>query len=60
MPAIVLAVIAGGMIFAWLQMSVDLRSAILSIGWPILYITTMVQTVFMLRKALRGHRGFHA
>jgi biofilm PGA synthesis N-glycosyltransferase PgaC len=60
MPAIVLAVIAGGMIFAWLQMSVDLRSAILSIGWPILYTTTMVQTVFMLRKALRGHRGFHA
>lgn len=59
MPAIVLAVIAGGVVFAWLQMSVDLRSAILSIGWPILYITTMVQTVFMLRKALRGHRGFH-
>jgi hypothetical protein len=29
------------------------------VGWPILYITTMVQTVFMLRKALRGHRGFH-
>ncbi|WP_205754597.1 glycosyltransferase [Pseudarthrobacter sp. NamB4] len=59
MPAIVLAVISGGVVFAWLQMSVDLRSAILSIGWPILYITTMVQTVFMLRKALRGHRGFH-
>lgn len=59
MPAIVLAVIAGGVIFAWLQMSVDLQSAILSIGWPVLYITTMVQTVFMLRKALRGHRGFH-
>ncbi|WP_411374082.1 glycosyltransferase family 2 protein [Arthrobacter sp. MPF02] len=59
MPAIVLAVISGGVIFAWLQMSVDLRSAILSIGWPVLYITTMVQTVFMLRKALRGHRGFH-
>lgn len=59
MPAVVLAIITGGLIFAWLQMPVDLRSAILSIGWPILYITTMVQTAFMLRKALRGHRGFH-
>ncbi|CAM3158046.1 Poly-beta-1,6-N-acetyl-D-glucosamine synthase [Arthrobacter ulcerisalmonis] len=60
MPAVVLAVVAAGVVFAWLEMPVDLRSAILSIGWPILYITTMVQTVFMLRKTLRSHRGFHS
>ncbi|MCU1517873.1 MAG: putative glycosyltransferase [Pseudarthrobacter sp.] len=60
MPAIVLAVIAGGVVFAWLNMPVGIQSAILSVGWPVLYITTMVQTVFMLRKTLRGHRGFHA
>ncbi|MFK0007697.1 glycosyltransferase [Paenarthrobacter sp. NPDC090520] len=60
MPAIVLAVIAAGLVFAWLNMPVNVQSAILSVGWPVLYITTMVQTAFMLRKALRGHRGFHA
>lgn len=59
MPAIIFLVIVAGMTFAWLQCPVPLQSAILSIGWPILYITTMVQTTFMLRKTLRSHRGFH-
>ena len=59
MPAVVFAIISVGLIAAWLQQPVDLQSAILSVGWPVLYITTMVQTAFMLRKALRRHRGFH-
>jgi biofilm PGA synthesis N-glycosyltransferase PgaC len=58
MPAVVALIIGAGMVYAWTQMPVDLQSAILSIGWPVLYITTMVQTAFMLRKALRRHRGF--
>lgn len=59
MPALVFLVIGGGLIYTWLQLPIDLQSAILSIGWPILYITTMVQTTFMLRKTFRSHRGFH-
>ena len=58
MPAVVALIIGAGMVYAWSRLPVDLQSAILSIGWPILYITTMVQTAFMLRKALRRHRGF--
>ncbi len=59
MPAAVFLVVVAGMIYAWLQLPVGLQSGILSVGWPVLYITTMVQTTFMLRKTLRGHRGFH-
>jgi cellulose synthase/poly-beta-1,6-N-acetylglucosamine synthase-like glycosyltransferase len=59
MPAVVFAIISVGLIGAWQQQTVDVQSAILSMGWPVLYITTMVQTAFMLRKALRRHRGFH-
>lgn len=59
MPAVVFAIISVGLVAAWLQQPVDLQSAILSVGWPVLYITTMVQTAFMLRKALRRHRGFY-
>lgn len=58
MPAVVFAIISAGLVAAWLQQPVDVQSAILSVGWPVLYITTMVQTAFMLRKAIRRHRGF--
>ncbi|WP_441005492.1 glycosyltransferase family 2 protein [Arthrobacter sp. PsM3] len=59
MPAVVFLVVGLGMIYAWLQLPVGVQSGILSVGWPVLYITTMVQTTFMLRKTLRGHQGFH-
>ncbi|MDQ0734024.1 glycosyltransferase family 2 protein [Arthrobacter agilis] len=59
MPLVVFAVVAAGLIFTWLRLPVDIQSGILAVGWPILYITTMVQTTFMLRKTLRSHRGFH-
>ena len=58
MPALVALVIAAGLTFAWLNLPSNLQSAVLAIGWPILYITTLVQTTFMLRKALRRHHGF--
>lgn len=58
MPAVVAVIIGAGLVYAWAQLPVQLQSDILAIGWPVLYITTMVQTAFMLRKALRRHRGF--
>ena len=58
MPAVVALVIGVGTVYAWVNLPVELQSGILAIGWPVLYITTMVQTAFMLRKALRRHRGF--
>lgn len=58
MPALVALVLIAGLAFAWLNLPAGVQSAVLAIGWPILYITTLVQTLFMLRKALRRHRGF--
>ena len=58
MPLVVLVAVMGGAIYAWTQQSVQIQSAILSLGWPILYIATIAQTVFMLRKLFRRHRGF--
>ncbi|WP_433367464.1 glycosyltransferase family 2 protein [Actinoplanes sp. CA-142083] len=58
MPLVVLLAVMGGAIYAWSQQSVGVQSAILSLGWPVLYIATIAQTVFMLRKLVRRHRGF--
>jgi len=57
-PAIVAAAVFAGLAFAWTQQSIGIQSAILSIGWPVLYIATIVQTLFMARKVVRRHRGF--
>jgi poly-beta-1,6-N-acetyl-D-glucosamine synthase len=46
------------LIFAWSQQSVNIQSAILSIGWPVLYLITVLQTLFMLKKLVRRQRGF--
>ncbi|MCY1139754.1 glycosyltransferase family 2 protein [Actinoplanes sp. Pm04-4] len=58
MPLVVLLAIVAGATFAWTQQSVGVQSAILSLGWPMLYIATIAQSVFMLRKLVRRHRGF--
>ena len=58
MPLVVLLAILVGAIYAWSQQSLAVQSAILSLGWPVLYLTTIAQTVFMMRKLVRRHRGF--
>jgi cellulose synthase/poly-beta-1,6-N-acetylglucosamine synthase-like glycosyltransferase len=58
MPLVVLLAVLAGGIYAWSQQSVGVQSAILSLGWPILYLATIAQSVFMLRKLVRRHRGF--
>jgi biofilm PGA synthesis N-glycosyltransferase PgaC len=37
---------------------VNVQSAILSIGWPALYLITVLQTLFMIKKMFRRQRGF--
>lgn len=46
------------LIFAWSRQSIDVKSTILSFGWPALYLVTITQTVFMLKKLVRRQRGF--
>ncbi|SEO43149.1 glycosyltransferase [Trujillonella endophytica] len=58
MPAVCAVVTFCVLIYAWGQQSVDVQSAILSIGWPVLYLVTVLQTVFMIKKLLRRQKGF--
>ena len=36
----------------------QIQYSILSLGWPVLYLVTVIQSLFMLRKLVRRHRGF--
>ena len=56
--ALLVAFAAAGAI--WVQLPITLRSDVLSIGWPILGVITVLQTAWMLLKALRRYRGFKA
>ena len=58
MPAACAAATFVVLIFAWSQQSVGIQSAILSIGWPVLYLVTVLQTLFMVKKLVRRQRGF--
>ncbi len=57
-PLVVFAAVFGLLILAWSQQSIGVQAAILSLGWPVLYIFTVVQTLFMARKVFRRQRGF--
>ncbi|GLY27376.1 glycosyltransferase family 2 protein [Kineosporia sp. NBRC 101731] len=57
-PLVVFAAVFGLLILAWSQQSIGVQAAILSLGWPALYIFTVVQTLFMARKVFRRQRGF--
>jgi len=58
MPAICAVATFAVLIFAWGHQSVGIQSAILSIGWPVLYLVTVLQTLFMVKKLVRRQRGF--
>ena len=57
-PAVIAAAVFAVLIYAWSQQTIYVQAAILSIGWPCLYLITVVQTLFMLRKLIRRQRGF--
>ena len=59
-PYLALLIVLGAVAAIWVQLSVSLRSDILSIGWPILGVITVLQTAWMLIKVLRRYRGFRA
>lgn len=57
-PLLAAALVVGGAMYAWFEQTAAVQSAILSLGWPVLYITTMVMTLLMLRKTVRRHHGY--
>jgi poly-beta-1,6-N-acetyl-D-glucosamine synthase len=58
MPAVCAVATFFVLIFAWSHQSIGIQSAILSVGWPVLYLITVLQTAFMVKKLLRRQRGF--
>ncbi|MFW6775274.1 glycosyltransferase family 2 protein [Nocardioides sp. CPCC 205120] len=59
-PLAVLAVIVAVMAAIWLQLPIDAKSDVLSFGWPILGIITILQTAWMSTKLLRRYKGYKA
>ena len=58
MPLIVLAVSFVVLGYTWFQLPVMIQSSILWLGWPVLYVVTIAQTVVMLGKLFRRQRGY--
>jgi biofilm PGA synthesis N-glycosyltransferase PgaC len=44
----------------WVQLPISLRSDVLAVCWPILGVITVLQTAWMVLKAMRRYRGFKA
>ena len=58
MPLIVLGVSFLVLGYTWFQLPVIIQSSILWLGWPVLYVVTIAQTVVMLGKLGRRQRGY--
>ncbi|MCU1346640.1 MAG: glycosyl transferase [Acidimicrobiia bacterium] len=57
-PLLVALGAAAAMVFVWLQLPVVVQSTILWIGWPILGVTTVIQTLTMFVTLTKRHRGY--
>ncbi|MBU2408251.1 MAG: TRAP transporter large permease subunit, partial [Gammaproteobacteria bacterium] len=55
---IIAGVIIIALVVTWFQLAVVVQSTILWIGWPILGIITILQTLGMVVKVLRRYRGY--
>ena len=58
MPLIVLGVSFLVLGYTWFQLPVMIQSSILWLGWPVLYVVTIAQTVVMIGKLVRRQRGY--
>ncbi len=50
--------ILGAMTYGWLHLDPLIQAGILSVGWISLAVLTIIQTVVMLGKVFRNHKGF--
>ncbi|MGP6175989.1 glycosyltransferase family 2 protein [Microbacterium sp. A196] len=58
MPFILLIVVIAGLAVVWMLLGPVTQSAILWIGWPVVGVVTVIQTVMMMFKLLRRHQGY--
>lgn len=59
-PFAALAVFFAGAAVGWRFVPIQTRSDILAVGWPILGVITILQTCWMIMKAMKRYRGFKA
>jgi cellulose synthase/poly-beta-1,6-N-acetylglucosamine synthase-like glycosyltransferase len=57
-PLVILVLVVAVMVLAWFQLDPFMQSTILWIGWPVLGIITIIQTLSMAAKVLRRYRGY--
>lgn len=57
-PLLIGVLAAGLTVLAWIHTPVYYQSEILKLGWPLLGIITILQTIQMLHKALKRHKSF--
>lgn len=57
-PAIILLASSVVLGYSWLQFPVLIQSSILWLGWPVLYVVTIAQTIVMAGKLLRRQHGY--
>jgi biofilm PGA synthesis N-glycosyltransferase PgaC len=58
MPLIILTVSFAVLGYTWFQLPALIQSSILWLGWPVLYIVTIAQTIVMIGKLFRRQRGY--
>lgn len=58
MPLIMLAIVLVGLAVGWSLLDPVAQSAILWVGWPVVGVVTVIQTVLMIFKLLRRYQGY--
>jgi biofilm PGA synthesis N-glycosyltransferase PgaC len=58
MPLVLVAVTFLVLGYTWFQLPALIQSSILWLGWPVLYVVTIAQTVVMIGKLFRRQRGY--
>ncbi|WEO77957.1 glycosyltransferase family 2 protein [Cryobacterium sp. SO2] len=57
-PLLVAVGFSAALVFIWLQLPVVIQSTVLWIGWPILGVTTVLQTLTMFFTLVKRHHGY--
>ncbi|MGI8459510.1 MAG: glycosyltransferase family 2 protein [Propionibacteriaceae bacterium] len=57
-PLIILAVSFVVLGYTWVHLPILIQSSILWLGWPVLYVVTISQTVVMITKLIRRQHGY--
>lgn len=58
LPALGVTAVLAALTYGWLNMAPLWQNGILNVGWIVLAVLTIVQTVFMLAKLTRSQRGY--